>query len=79
MRPKKFLAYSTLVFAWCYFVFLATLLSLRFMFEDRWWWLGLLNSLTVWWFVPLIVVVPIAFATRRRSLWLGSAICTIIF
>ncbi len=57
-----------------YFGGLALCLALRLIFEDQWWWLGYLNSLTPYWFAPLVIVAPMSFLTKQRSLqWLSVA------
>jgi vancomycin resistance protein VanJ len=68
MRPisKKKMA---LALTWLYFFVLLLCLVLRFIFEDKWWWLGFLNSLTPYWFAPLIVALPITYFARQRVFW----------
>ena len=68
-----------LALLWLYFFVLLLCLVLRFIFEDEWWWLGFLNSLTPYWFAPLIVVLPIAYFARQRVLWGLSLLSTVVF
>jgi vancomycin resistance protein VanJ len=49
-----------------YFGILALCLGLRALFEDHWWWLGSLNSLTPYWFAPLLIVAPASFLAKQR-------------
>lgn len=39
---------------------------LRWFAGDRWWWLAFLNNFAVWYFLPLIVLLPLALLARSR-------------
>jgi endonuclease/exonuclease/phosphatase (EEP) superfamily protein YafD len=58
-------------------------LYLRFaaghVFGDRWWWLGLANTLALYLFLPLPIVALIAIVSRRRSSFLATAAGLILF
>lgn len=41
---------------------------------DRWWWLFVLNTLAVYLFFPLPLVLALALLVRRRALWLGCSL-----
>jgi len=60
-----------LIFAYTYLALLALLLLLRLLFQDRWWWLSLLNSLVFYAFLPLPALILIAVVTRHPEVWLG--------
>jgi vancomycin resistance protein VanJ len=40
---------------------------LHALFGDRWWWLFVLNSFAPYYFVPLVVLVPLALWRRQRA------------
>jgi endonuclease/exonuclease/phosphatase (EEP) superfamily protein YafD len=48
-----------------YVVGLAAYLILRLLLGDRLWWLALLNNFTIYYFVPLLVCLPLATLMRR--------------
>jgi vancomycin resistance protein VanJ len=72
-----------LALARVYFTFLFGLAALRLIFGDHWWWLFALNALTLYWFLPLPVMLVIALILRRRELWietgLGMALCAFLY
>jgi endonuclease/exonuclease/phosphatase (EEP) superfamily protein YafD len=67
------------VLAWGYLGGLWTLLLLRLVFRDTWWWLGFLNSFSVYWFLPLVLLLPLAGLGRQRGLLLTGALSLAIF
>ncbi len=77
-RSSRF-AITLTVLAWIYFFGLYSCLALRFAFQDEWWWLGFLNSLTPYWFVPLPIIFPIACLSKRRDLWIQALLGIVIF
>lgn len=57
-------------------VYLAGMLAwagMLLLFLDRWWWLFVLNTVALYLFVPLPLAFLVAWWTRRRELWIGSA------
>jgi len=74
-RPRTVLA----VLSWTYICALWLCLGLRFAFQDRWWCLGFLNSLTLYWFVPLVIIGPCAFLIKRRTLQIASLLSLCAF
>lgn len=50
----------------------------RFAFEDRWWWLVLLNSFAVYLFVPLPGLMLVLPFVRRRAVGLGGLIALLL-
>jgi vancomycin resistance protein VanJ len=48
--------------------------ALHLLFGDRWWWLFLLNSLAVYLFAPLPLLLAPALTTRRREVWVGFGV-----
>ena len=58
-------SYFTVVFAW---------VIMHSLFGDRPWWLFVINALAFYLFVPLPLVLLIAFFLRRREVWLGMAL-----
>jgi endonuclease/exonuclease/phosphatase (EEP) superfamily protein YafD len=57
---------------WCYVAALLVWFGLRLIFFDRFWWLALLNTLALYLFVPLALILPLALLYRQRRLacWL---------
>lgn len=51
----------------------------RLLFEDRWAWLFLLNSIALYLFSPLPLLWIAAFLARRRSLWLGVGLASALW
>jgi endonuclease/exonuclease/phosphatase (EEP) superfamily protein YafD len=48
-------------------------------FGDRWWWLFGANAFADWLFLPVIAAIPLVMYARRRSLWVGLVLATMIF
>lgn len=44
------------------------------IFHDRWWWLFVLNTFALYFFVPLPLLLVVALLVRRRTLWLGAGV-----
>ena len=61
-----------------YLVGLLVWAILHVVFGDRWWWLFLLNSFSVYAFVPLPLVALVAVVARRRVLWGSLAAVTVL-
>lgn len=60
-----------------YIIGLLSWFVLHTLFADRWGWLFLLNSFSIYAFVPLIVIVPLALLAGRRVLIIGSGIALV--
>jgi endonuclease/exonuclease/phosphatase (EEP) superfamily protein YafD len=68
-----------IILSWSYVTLLWLYIFLKFTFQDRWWWLGFLNSFTPYWFAPLLFVVPLAFTMRQRLLQMVSLVSVGVF
>jgi len=65
------MAYSAIVFA---------LMALQLGLGDRWWWLSFANNLTLYWFAPLVVLLPLALvALGARPPTLALVVVTGLF
>jgi vancomycin resistance protein VanJ len=66
-----------------YFTFLFGWALARALWGDRWWWLFVFNSLTIYLFTPLPLILALALFTRRRETWIGLgaglALCLYLF
>lgn len=60
-----------------YIIGLLSWFVLHMVFADRWGLLFLLNSFSIYAFVPLIAIVPMALLTGRRMLIIGSGIALV--
>lgn len=69
------------ILAWLYCIFLLAWTLARLAFGDRWWWLFVLNTLTIYLFVPVPGVMLIALWSRQRGLWLatGAALVRVVW
>lgn len=47
---------------------------LRLVFGDRWWWLGMANSASLYLFLPLLVLGPLALLSLNRTAMLATAV-----
>ena len=65
--------------AQCYLVGLLCWALCRWRFGDRWWWLFLLNTLSVHLFWPLLPTAGLAALTRRRTLWAGVGVAALLW
>ena len=61
-----------MIIAWIYFGFLFVWIVLQKMFRDRFWWLGLMNSLSLYWFLPTFFFLPYAIFVRSPYLIIFS-------
>jgi endonuclease/exonuclease/phosphatase (EEP) superfamily protein YafD len=64
------LLYAGAIVAWC------VLHSWR---GDGAWWLAVLNTFAPFFFLPLLLLLPLCLLVRRRSLWLSAALPALIF
>ena len=67
MSISKFISRLT----WVYVIFFCLWILLRFRFFDSLWWLALINSLTLYVFVPLFLFLPFALLFRKWRLLVG--------
>ncbi|MBF2067197.1 MAG: endonuclease/exonuclease/phosphatase family protein [Calothrix sp. C42_A2020_038] len=69
--PKlKFSALVSLI-AWGYVILFTVWMVLRLLFFDRFWWLAVINTLALYLFVPLLLLLPLALLWRRWKAFLG--------
>ena len=65
--------------AWVYFTLLAGWVLLYLTAADRWGFMGLINAFGVWYFSPLLLLIPLAPFLKRRSVSIGTLSLTAIF
>ncbi len=65
--------------AWVYYGLLYSWTIFQKLFQDRLWWLGLVNSLSLYWFLPTIIFLPYALFTRQLYLISLSIISFALF
>ena len=56
---------------WVYVILFSIWILLRFIFFDSLWWLALINTLALYMFIPLIILLPFALLWRKWKLLLG--------
>jgi vancomycin resistance protein VanJ len=64
--------------SWAYMILFYIWLFIRVIFKDRWW-LEFVNSLTLYWFLPLIITIPVAIFYQQPLLLLFSLAALFIF
>jgi vancomycin resistance protein VanJ len=69
IKPLEWAAHLLTAAAHLYCVGVCGWAALYLLFGDRWWWLFLLNSLAVYLFVPLPLLLVLALTMRRRGVW----------
>jgi endonuclease/exonuclease/phosphatase (EEP) superfamily protein YafD len=57
-----------MIIAWAYLAFLSIWIVLQKIFRDRFWWLGLMNSLSFYWLLPTLFLLPYAIFVRHLYL-----------
>lgn len=62
-----------------YAIFIVLWFILHLMFGDSIWWLALLNVFAPFFFLPLIVLLPLSIFWRRRSVWLSTVLPVLVF
>lgn len=67
------LKFSTLVsrISWGYVILFTLWILSRLLFFDRFWWLGLINTVALYLFVPLVLLLPLALLWRQWRVLLG--------
>jgi endonuclease/exonuclease/phosphatase (EEP) superfamily protein YafD len=83
-RPKgaglaKWIAARLTTLSYVYFTCLGVWVLLRFFFQDRWAWLFLVSSPAPYLFLPLPFILLLAIVLRRRVIWLGLAVSSLIW
>jgi len=73
-RRLSWLARWLVAWAHLYCLGLCAWALLHLIFGDRWWWLFMLNSLAVYFFLPLPLLLLLALLIHRRELWLGLGV-----
>ncbi len=53
-------------------------LCLRLLLTDRYWWLALANAFAVYLFLPLLLVLPLAWGLRARRVTAGALLLTVV-
>lgn len=66
------------VFAWVYFTLIFAWALIHFLLGDHPWWMFPLNALSFYWFVPCVVVLPLALRMRRRATWVGLLLVSLL-
>lgn len=57
-----------------YLIGILVWINLHNLCADRWWWLFALNSLAIYFFIPLPLTLSVTLFTGRRELWLGHVV-----
>lgn len=68
------LTFPLLLLCWTYTLLIALWLLLRFLLFDGLWWLALLNTLALYLFAPLVLLIPLALWRRHWYALLGLAL-----
>ena len=66
------------VLLWVYFTILFGRPVLQASLGDRFWWLFLLNTLSIYLFLPLPVILLAAFWVKQRETWLGTGLAVVM-
>lgn len=53
--------------------------ALRLLAGDRWWWLALANTLSLYLFLPLLILLPLAWLSRRRMAITAATVPFVVF
>lgn len=70
-RPRQRITRWLVAWIHLYCIGVCAWAMLHLLLGDRWWWLFLLNSFAVYWFVPLPLLLVLALLTRRVEIWVG--------
>jgi endonuclease/exonuclease/phosphatase (EEP) superfamily protein YafD len=76
---KRVLFFICLGLAWLYTSLMAAWFWLRLWFGDQLWWLALISAFAPFLFVPMPGFVALAYAWRRRMLWLATLLPLVLF
>jgi len=66
------------VLGWSYLGSLSLWFGLRLLFFDRFWWLALLNTFAPYLFLPIVILLPLAFWSRKRRLLIGLVLSCLL-
>lgn len=69
-QPLKWLH----VFTWIYFTLIFAWALAHFLLGDHPWWMYVLNALSFYWFVPWLLVLPVAWKMRRPATWIATGL-----
>jgi vancomycin resistance protein VanJ len=78
-RIKNTIRRYAIALVWVYYTLLFLWAALYFVTGDRYGVMAIINSLALYIFLPLPLVLPLAIIFRRRELWLGLAGGVILF
>ncbi|HEY48394.1 MAG: hypothetical protein AMJ88_19130 [Anaerolineae bacterium SM23_ 63] len=78
-RIKNTIRRYVIALAWVYYTLLILWAALYFVTGDRYGIMAIINSLALYIFLPLPLVLPLAIIFRRRELWIGFAVGVILF
>ncbi|MGG6270769.1 endonuclease/exonuclease/phosphatase family protein [Leptolyngbya sp. AN03gr2] len=67
------------ILGWSYLSSLLFWFGLRLLFSDRFWWLALLNTFAPYLFLPIVILLPLAFWSRKRRLLIGLILGCLLF
>ncbi len=70
---------TTAVIAVAYALAVVVWQIMRLAAGDRWWWLASANVLSLYLFLPLLVLLPLAGVTRQRTAVVATATSTLVF
>ncbi|MBE0689150.1 MAG: hypothetical protein IH587_03395, partial [Anaerolineae bacterium] len=65
-RLTRWLTWLVALLAGVYAPLVLVYWLLRWFAGDRWWWLAFLNNFAAWYFLPLVVLLPLALLARSR-------------
>lgn len=55
----------SLLLLWCYVTLFSVWWGLQHLWGDTYWWLALINSFVPWFFIPLLILIPLAPLVRH--------------
>jgi vancomycin resistance protein VanJ len=71
--------FSPVVPGWAYTLLIGLWLLLRALFFDRLWWLAMVNTVALYLFLPLVILIPLALWQRAWPLLLGLSLPLLAF
>src|SRR5262249_15679650 len=75
---RKWLRIVLLLIGVGYALGLTCYLLMRLLFGDHFWWLAFLNNFAPFYFLPLLVIVPLTLVLRSRFAVLFSALLALV-
>jgi len=79
VKLRDWLSARLITLSYVYFTCLLFWTILRFFFQDRWSWLFLVSGFAPYLFLPLPIILLVAFVTRKRVVWLGSGLSLLLW